>query len=161
MAVCKPNLENVSMLTPLGFRLTINANEFRYLEYFCIAANLPTVSLQAFDTPFRGIREKVQGDSLSHENLTVTFIVDEELKNYNELYKWMYNNARVDSESYRNVFRDMTLSILSNQNTTNKQVQFYSAIPVSLSALEFNVQTTDVEYLSCQVEFAYTSFSFG
>ena len=52
----------------------------------------------------------------------------------------------------------MTLSILSNQNNKNKQVRFKDAIPTNISAIEFNAQTTEVEYLTCVADFAYTSF---
>lgn len=155
MAVCVPDLTNVSMLTPLGFRLTINAQEFRYLEYFCTAASLPSVGLPAVQANFRSIYPQLSGESLKYEPFSITFIVDEELKNYLEIYNWMYENAN-DKIKYR----DMTLSILSNQNNKNKELQFMSVIPTSLSSIEFDTRTTDIEYLTCTVEFAYTAFKF-
>jgi hypothetical protein len=156
MAACTPDLTNVSMLTPLGFRLTINAQEFRNVEYFCTSANLPSISLPSVSTNYRNIYPNMSGESLKYDPLSITFIVDEELKNYLEIYNWIYHNARENDTKYR----DMTLSILTNQNTKNKQVQFMSVIPTSLSAIEFNTQTTEIEYLSCTVEFVYTAFKF-
>lgn len=155
MAACTPDLTNVSMLTPLGFRLTINAQEFRHIEYFCTAANLPSVSLPAVETNYRNIFPQASGESLKYDPFSITFIVDEELKNYLEIFNWMYDNANVEVKH-----RDMTLSILTNQNTKNKQVQLINVIPTSLSSIEFNTQTTEIEYLTCTVEFAYTAFKF-
>jgi len=142
------------MLTPLGFRLTIDANEFKNLEYFCIAASLPSVQLPAIPTGFRNSKLQVPGETISYDPMSVTFIVDAKLLNYQELFSWILTNAN----GPKLIWRDMTLSILTNQNTSNKQVKFKDVIPTALTALEFNIQTTDVEYLAATVEFAYTAF---
>lgn len=155
MSACNIDLTSVDMLTPLGFRLTINAQEFRNLEYFCTSVSLPGVTLPNVETNFRNFYAQISGDSLAYDNLSVTFIVDEKLKNYLEVFTWMHKNSHEEIE-----YKDMTLSILTNQNNTNKQIRFNSAIPIALSNLEFNTQTTDVEYLTCTVDFAYTQFDF-
>ena len=53
------------------------------VEYFCTAVNLPGVSLAdnyTQPTPFRDI--PLPGEKLSYENLAMTFLVDENLENY-------------------------------------------------------------------------------
>jgi hypothetical protein len=156
MAACQPDLTNVNMLTPLGFKLSIDAQEFRYLEYFCIQASLPSVNTPAAGANFRNLLPRIPGETLAFDSLNVTFIVDEELKNYLEIYKWLYENTRTEDLKWR----DMTLSILTNQNNTNKQIVFRSVIPISLTSIDFNVQSTEVEYLTCSVEFQYAEFEF-
>jgi hypothetical protein len=143
------------MLTPIGFRLTINSTEFANVEYFCVAASLPALSLPEISSPFRNQLGKLSGDTIDYSSFSVTFIVDEEMRNYLEIFDWIEKNANVGIQT-----KDVTLSILSNQNTTNKQVQFLNAFPTSLNELEFNTQTTAVEYLTCNVEFAYDRFKF-
>ena len=52
-------------------------------------------------------------------------------------------------------FSDATLSILSNKNNPIVEVTYRDIFPVSLSALEYNQEATDVEYLRATAEFAY------
>ena len=53
------------------------------------------------------------------------------------------------------MFSDATLTILSNKNNPIVEVRFANMYPVSLGALEFSQQATDVEYLTVQADFTY------
>jgi hypothetical protein len=53
---------------------------------------------------------------------------------------------------------DMILSVMSSHNTVNKQFQFKNAFPTSLSGVDFNVQSNDVEYAQADVAFRYDEF---
>ena len=60
------------------------------VEYFCTQVNLPGVSIAdnySQPTPFRDI--PLPGEKLSYEPLAVTFIVDENLENYQEIHGWL------------------------------------------------------------------------
>ena len=52
-------------------------------------------------------------------------------------------------------YSDATLSILSNKNNPIVEVRFSDMFPVSLSGLDYNQQSTDVEYLTATVDFRY------
>jgi len=53
------------------------------------------------------------------------------------------------------MFSDATLTVLSNKNNPIVEVRFSNMYPVSLGALEFNQQSTDVEYMTVQADFTY------
>ena len=53
------------------------------------------------------------------------------------------------------MFSDATLTVLSNKNNPIVEVRFSSMYPVSLGALEFNQQASDVEYMTVQADFTY------
>ena len=53
------------------------------------------------------------------------------------------------------MFSDATLTILSNKNNPIVEVRFSSMYPVSLGALEFSQQASDVEYMTVQADFTY------
>ena len=57
--------------------------------WFCTAANIPGITLgeAMFPTPFG--TTSITGDQLTFETLNFTFIVDEELQNYRELWDWL------------------------------------------------------------------------
>ena len=53
------------------------------------------------------------------------------------------------------MFSDATLTVLSNKNNPIVEVRFSSMYPVSLGALEFSQQASDVEYMTVQADFTY------
>jgi hypothetical protein len=59
------------------------------VEYFCTAVNLPGVSIGTTEqsTPLRNV--PLPGEKLTFEDLTMTFMVDENLINYQEIHGWL------------------------------------------------------------------------
>ena len=60
------------------------------VEYFCTQVNLPGISIAdnySQPTPFRDI--PLPGEKLRYEPLSVTFLVDENLENYQEIHGWL------------------------------------------------------------------------
>ena len=73
--------------SPTQFRFLIN--QLPKVEYFTTEANIPGITLGEgqFNTPFKNI--DILGDKLTYENLTISFIVDENLENYIEMHSWL------------------------------------------------------------------------
>ena len=60
------------------------------VEYFCTAVNIPGITLGGApvqQTPFKDI--PLPGDKLTYEPLSMTFIVDENLENFQEIHGWL------------------------------------------------------------------------
>ena len=60
------------------------------VEYFCTAVNIPGITLGgALDqkTPFKDV--PLPGDKLTYEPLQMTFLVDENLENFQEIHGWL------------------------------------------------------------------------
>ena len=59
------------------------------VEYFCTAANLPGINLGTAEqiTPLKDI--PLPGDRLQYDTLNITFLVDENLENYQEIHGWL------------------------------------------------------------------------
>src|SRR5210317_1358960 len=59
------------------------------VEYFCTAINIPGIQLGSTDqpTPLKDI--PIPGDKLTYDTLTMTFMVDENLENYQEIHGWL------------------------------------------------------------------------
>ena len=103
---------------------------------------------------FRGHTAFQTGDAVGYDALGIRFAIDEDMKNYTEIFDWMINNRETGLD-----FSDMILSVLSNHNNGNKEFQFKDAFPTSLSGVEFTTQATDVEYLQADVTFRYSEFN--
>ena len=73
--------------SPTQFRFLIN--QLPKVQYFTVAANIPGLTLgdTTFATPLKDI--PLMGDKLTYDDLTLTFIVDENLENYIELHDWL------------------------------------------------------------------------
>jgi hypothetical protein len=54
--------------------------------------------------------------------------------------------------------RDMSLLILDSHNNVSREVTFTNAFPTSLSTLDFDAKSTDVEYLIADASFSYSYF---
>ena len=60
------------------------------LNYFCTGVSMPSLTMNSIDmhNPFQKIPET--GVQATFDQLTINFIIDEEMENYLEIQKWMY-----------------------------------------------------------------------
>lgn len=149
---------NKNFLSPVGFQLKINSNRYANLEYFCVGVTLPGFSLPAVDTPYKGTNLAFTGDRVVFEDLTIRMAVTEDFENYIETFDWIHNIMQTDNTEA--LKEDGTLLILNSHNNVSKEIKFNGMFPTSLSSLEFNTQTNDIEMIQCDVSFAYTNFEF-
>ena len=79
--------DNLDYLSPTQFKF--NIHQLPKVEFFCTAANIPGISLgQAnMPTPLKDI--PIPGDKLEYDNLSIQFLVDENLENYREIHGWL------------------------------------------------------------------------
>ena len=150
--------KNKNFLSPTGFKISIDSSKFANLEYFCTSTSLPTMTLNPIAIPFRGQQVVVPGDKIDYGQIDVRFIINEDMDNYIEMFNWLQDCSK--SPNTKDISYDITLSILTSKLNKNKQIKFVSAMPISLDGFEFNVQNTDIEYLSASVTFQYTRFEF-
>jgi hypothetical protein len=82
----QPTKQDYASPTQFKFQIT----KLPKVEYFCTAVNIPGISIPspAQPTPLADI--PLPGDTISFEDLSVTFLVDENLENYREIHGWMY-----------------------------------------------------------------------
>jgi len=162
---------NQNYLQPSGFRVIIDRENYPNLEYFAQSVNHPDVTLPVVANPFRRIENvSMPGDTLSYSELSVTFILDENLKGYIELYNWMEKlvNEEFVGEGPRSrkvnpeipTQADISLSILSSHNNQTKRVLYKACTPTSLSGLQFSSIAGNVEYLTYDASFSFTGFEF-
>jgi hypothetical protein len=154
----KPNSpnENDNFLAPNGFRLVIDKTIYADVQYKVQQASIPSISVQSTPAPFGQGTDYEIGDRASFEPLELTFLVDENLKNYKEIMNWIIGAlTNKDEELYDGKFKDITLIILSSHNNPVAEIQFIGAFPISLSTLQFDSTVTDVEYLTANVTFQY------
>lgn len=159
---------NKNFLSPLGFKFVLT--RLPNIEYYCQSISLPGLSIgtTAFPNPF--IKIPVAGTQLSSGNLSLTFKVDEDLRNYREIYDWLVGLGFPDNYgeykalveqpivSDRGIRSDGSLVVLTSSKHPHHEIRFYELFPVSLSGMRFDATLSDVQYIEATVEFSFRKF---
>ena len=83
----QPDIQDFSATS----QFMVTLSNFPLSEWFCTAVTVPGITLGTVDrsSPLKMIPSV--GDTLTYDNLDMTMMVDEELKNYQEIHDWMVN----------------------------------------------------------------------
>ena len=100
--------DKLDYLSPTQFKF--NIHQLPKVEFYCTAANVPAISLgeAVFPTPYKEI--PIMGDTLTYDNLSITFVVDEHLENYIELHNWLIGIGFPKNRNQFSNFRSSTSS---------------------------------------------------
>jgi hypothetical protein len=145
--------DNYNFLSPTGFKLVINRNTLSNLEYFATSVTLPSLSLGQIDVASRQYKGYISGD-VTFDDFSIRIAMDENMKVYKELYDWVLKHRDTNEP----IVYDATLVILTNHNLPNNKIQFTNLFPTSIGGLEFNTQSSSIEYLQADVTFRYDYF---
>jgi hypothetical protein len=127
-----------------------------------------------FSTPFS--TQPLPGDTLSYDPLTIQFLIDEEMLNYNVIYNWIValgfpesysqyttllsNDQTAYGELAKN-YSDATLQILDSSNNPVRTVTFQDVFPTSLETLTFASTNDGVNYLIGSATFKFGLYRFA
>ena len=106
--------------SPTQFRFLIN--QLPKVEYFTTEANIPGITLGEGElpTPLKNI--PLLGDKLTYEDLTITFIVDENLENYIEMHTWLTSIGFPKDRSQFADFRSATSNVATATRGESKDI---------------------------------------
>jgi hypothetical protein len=172
-----PTTQN--FLRPNAFRFSLK--DLPHTSFTCQSANIPQlafgVAVQA--TPFYDIPRI--GEKMSFGDLSIRFIIAEDMSNYLEIYNWMvalgfpksYNQfddylktkptksafiTNKDGQSEVLAYSDATLSILDSTNNPKISIIYKDAFPISLESLDYDIASSGVEYLTAIATFKFRIF---
>lgn len=147
---------NINFLKPTQFKMVIDKEQYGNFNYFCTTFSLPSISASEVQSNFRGHQLSMPSEVIQYDPLNVRFLIDENLENYKEMFKWFQDNKG----SSKPIVSDVSLVILSSHNNGTNILRFVDAYPTSLSGVEFNTQDEGSEFLSTDVTLKYTYFEF-
>ena len=166
---------NRNFLSPLGFKFSLKRSPG--VAYFCNEANIPDMSLSVAEQPTYLRDIPLPGDKIDFGDLSLRFLVDEDLTNYMEIQNWIRGLGYpqsikeyqdLEKKAYikqtfgkkrQDIYSDGTLQILSNNLIPKFQVIFDDLFPYSLSTITFDATDTDIEYFTAEVSFKYTLYT--
>ena len=153
--------KNTSFLQPTKF--TFSFPTMPFLNYFCQNVQVPGVSTSApvQPSPFANIYR--HGDKLVYDQLTITALLDEDIRTWQETYDWLVALTKPEKfeqynrfyDSNKKLYHDATLTINTNANISNLRFKFFNCHPVSLSAIQFNTSDSADTTITVDVTFRY------
>jgi hypothetical protein len=169
-------IENRNFLQPTQF--LFNLSRTPKVSFYSNRANIPamTLGIANFPTPFRDLEEP--GDKITFEDLNIQFLVDENLENYLEVYRWIkglgypedlhqiyeiqkdnvlneYNNIN----SSMGLYSDGTLQVLNSNQRPNFMVKYFNLFPYRLTTLLFDATLKDSDPFTAEVRFKYSHYT--
>tara|TARA_Y100000310_G_scaffold52001_1_gene47860 strand:- start:1662 stop:2216 length:555 start_codon:yes stop_codon:yes gene_type:complete len=156
---------NLSYLSPIGFKFQLS--KFPEVNYFCQSANIPGISIGQIELPTPTSTGYMAGDEVAFEELTISFVIDENMKNWLSIYDWIIALgvptmgdrkalSKLQSEGAERT--SAVLTVLTG--AMNAQLNFYfnEVWPLNLSSIEFNSTSTEVDYVTANVSFRYDNY---
>jgi hypothetical protein len=168
---------NKSILNRNNFRLLID--KVPTVEYYVRTVNIPGVQFgETVQSAGVGLDAFFPGDKASFDTLEVSFLVDEDLENFVEMYNWIDSivplsdpklygtytdtavtrtNVLASIDNDRNQYSDITLVINTNKNLPNRYIRFHDAFPTSLGSIELE-SGADAEPAVVTVSFRFSYY---
>ena len=169
-SVFASQIQNRNFLAPVGFKFTLA--KFPKVDFFSNSARIPELTLELTRQPSYLKNIDVPGERLSYGDLTLRFLVDENMENYISVYNWLtglgfpettkeFADLIKDKDGQRDpkeAFCDGTLRILNSNYREVAKVKFNDLFPTSLTSLDFDATNTDVQYFTAEATFKYTVY---
>ena len=164
-------IQNRNFLSGVGFKF--NLAKFPKVDFFSNSARIPELNLELTRQPSYLKNIDVPGERLTYGDLTLRFLVDENMENYISVYTWLkglgfpesakeYKDLTTDKDGQRDnkeAFCDGTLRILNSNYREVAKVKFNDLFPTSLTSLDFDATNTDVQYFTAEATFKYTIYN--
>ena len=166
MATYETIPDNKSFLSNNKFDFTLE--RIPNFTFLVQSASLPSMSLASsnFQTPLANIQ--LPGTQLAFAPLLISFIVDENMESWYEIYNWMFQLGNPESNDKRgtltgvpgalnNIVSDGKLIIKTNSNNPNWIVRFHDLFPTDIGEINFSTIETQ-EFITSSATFAYTYY---
>ena len=170
-------IQDKNFLQPSGFQMIISRAP--KIAYFGNAVNIPDLLLGTTIQPTQALKNlPVPGEIIEFGDLTLRFLVDENMENYIEVQNWIRGIgfpesleqiydfqdetegvARPDLQPTMNIYSDGTLIVYDSLSNPNFKVHFENMFPYSLTTLQFDATLADTEYFTAEVSFKYDVYN--
>ena len=143
-------VKNINPLTEVQFKFELTA--YPATTFFVQTVNLPglTMDVITYGRPQRtGLG--LGGGGVEYELLEVGFVVDEYLKNWQEMFNWITGPQPKYSGAI--------LTILSSSMNPTLEVHFQNLFPTALTELTFDSSVSETTSLISNVTFNYSIYT--
>jgi hypothetical protein len=164
-------IDNRNFLSGVAFKFSLT--KFPKVDFFSNSARIPELTLELASQSSYLKNIDIPGERLTFGDLTLRFLVDENMENYISVYNWLkglgfpettqqfadLNKDRDGIRDPKEAFCDGTLRILNSNYREVAQVKFRDLFPTSLTSLDFDATNTDIQYFTAEATFKYTIYN--
>jgi hypothetical protein len=137
-----------------------------FARYFCQSINLPGVTSNEVEVPTPFSNTYRHPTKMSYEPFTISFLIDEDIRVWEETYKWIVSLTRPESGSQyiksvnkdASPYQDGILTINTNANIPNIRIKFHNVFPVNLSGIQFGTMNSADTTPTADLTFKYDLF---
>lgn len=160
---------NRNFLSPLNFKFQIK--KAPHVNFFIQKVNIPSIGIPSPQPNNPFVKTPIPGEHVNFGDLAITFKVDEELKNYLEIYNWLIALGKPENfEQFKaiqdqpitsgdGIYSDISLMVLSSTKMPNYEITFVDAFPIDLSQIVFNTVDSTVNYVEASSTFKYSYYT--
>lgn len=166
-------ITNRNFLLPTGFKFSLG--KYPKVDFFSNTASIPSINLGVAIQPTYLKDIPIPGDKLTYDDLTLEFLVDEELENYITIHQWLTGYGYPETvEQYKELLdqdelspgrqysesgqSDGSLLVYNSNFNPVLNVKFTGLFPVSLSTIPFDSKEQTSTYVTANVTFKYTYY---
>lgn len=160
--------KNLNILGDNNFHFEIH--EMPTVSLFAQNFSIPGTNLGRSPVPTSAVDYNMPSDKVEYEDLVITFMVDEYLKNYIEVFNWMQHlGFPHDTDQFRELKEgktpytetsDIILTVTTNKFNAHHEIHFVDCFPTDLSPIDFTNVDTTVSPVQATVSFDYSYFFF-
>jgi len=166
MATYNQTPTNKSFLSNNKYEFVIE--RLPHVTFFVQSIVIPDVNLGGTQVSSPFVTIPLPGDTLVYTELQLTYIMDEDMKSWREIYEWMFNLGNPESRDKignltqipgkrNSVTSDASLLIKSNANNPRIKFTFYDMFPTSLGGITLS-STEGQEFLTSTISFLYSYY---
>ena len=129
-----------------------------------VACTVPEISIPPSQAGYPGSTQYFPGSFTEFDAFTIKFLVDENLKNYEEMYHWAtqmrfaIKDYAAKNDSEIGLVSDGFLTTLNNSSNPSRTFYFKDMFPVSVSGWQMDTSVSTPEPIHCTVSFRYSYF---
>ena len=141
-------------LSLLNYKLKLSATP--NVEYRVQTLQLPGLDLGEAPMPTPMGLRITQPGNITYTDLSLSFLVGEEMKDYLEIYRWIERLGYPDSlEQYVGDRYDASVMILDSAMRPIINVRFTDVFPSSISPIDFDTTLSEVQYATATATFRF------
>lgn len=139
-------------------RATLQIVGLGEVEFSITSFNLPSLTLEysAVPTPFLAGKEATSKPDFGE--IQVTFLVDENMKNWLAVFDWMIDLSFTKSIKTR--FVDGSIIVYSSHNNEIIKFNLSEIVPIYLSDISFQESSAETAPITASARFAFTNMTY-
>lgn len=167
---------NINPLQNNGFLFSIR--KLPDLTFFCQDVTLPDIQAPPAEIETPLVLTPLPGDKISFGDLSIQFLINENMTNYIAIHNWMIglgfpqshqqyqnfinvNTTSLNTTPLLSSYSDGTLQVLGSNNIMIQTITFVDLLPVGLSSLSLRSTDDTTSFLVGSATFRYSYYFFG